>query len=96
MDDFINNVHWPKKKKSCTPLALIMAHIHCGIVLTTLSNVTTCISIQNCINLWPRSCIEDRRVKPLCKVFSSTKTFNGVKVRTVVANSCMKMFPNAP
>ena len=64
--------------------ALITESISCGIVLTNLCNVTAFISIQSCINFWPRFCIDDRRVEPLLKPFPFTpNNFNGVKVRTL-------------
>ena len=54
------------------PLALITAHIRCGIVSISFCNATTFNFIQSCIHFSPRSCIDDGRVGPLCKVFSST------------------------
>ena len=79
------------KNRSCTlyfskrlPFALITECICCGIVSTTLCNVTTFISIQSCIHFWPRFCIDDRRVKPFLQSFPLTaNTFNTVKVRTL-------------
>ena len=83
--------------------ALITKRICCGIVLTTLFNVTTFISIQSCIRFWPRFWIDDKRmvreiVKPFLQSFPLTpNTVNVVKVRTsVVASSCVKMTPRAP
>ena len=40
-----------------------------GIVSTTLCNVTTFISIHNCIHFWPIFCIDDRRVKLFLQSF---------------------------
>ena len=79
------------KKKSCIlqyfvgpPFALITEHICCGIVSTTLCNVTKCISIQSCVNFWPRFSIDDGTVEPFLQSFPLTpNTFNGVKVRTL-------------
>ena len=68
------------------PLVLIMARIRCGIVLISFCNVTRFISIQCCINFSPRSCIDDGRVWPLRKAFSSTS----------MANPCVKMMSHAP
>ena len=58
----------------------------------TLCNVTTFISIESCIHF----CINDR-FEPFLQSFCLTpNTLNGVKVTTLVANSCVKMTPHAP
>ena len=48
-------IHRQNKKSHTNDslFALITERICCGIVSTTLCNVTTFISIQSCINFWP-------------------------------------------
>ena len=54
----------------------IQSHILRGIILISLCNVTTFIYFQRCIKFSPRSCIDDGKVGPLCKVFSSISQRN--------------------
>ena len=83
------DIHCLSKKKGSTlvgpPFALVTEHICCGIVSTTLCNVTTFISIQSCIHFWDsRFCIDDRRVKPFLQSFPlHPKDFQWGKVRTL-------------
>lgn len=57
------------------PLALITVYICCALFSTQRNNnVTTFISIQNCIHFLQRSCFADERVKTLHKIFSSTSS----------------------
>ena len=87
----------PVQKKRRPPFALITECICCGIVSTTSSNVTTFISIQSCINFWPRLCIDDRRVEPFLQSFPAIpNTFNVVKVRTLWWPIHVKMTPHVP
>ena len=71
----INNKNTLVQKKKLrtnfvAPLfALITERICCGIVSTTLCNVTTFITIRSCIYFWPRFCIDDRRVKTFLRFF---------------------------
>ena len=81
-------MHCPSKIKVAfcrrPPFALITEHICCGIVSTTLSNATTFISIQSCINFCPKFFIDICRVKPFPQSFHLTlNTLNGDKVRTL-------------
>lgn len=77
-----------KQKKSQTviffglPSAWIIECIRCGIGWIRFWNVTGFISIQWCINFSPRSCTDDGRVWPLCKLSPAhpQKNVNGVKV----------------
>ena len=101
-------IHCPSPKKVAlafckrSPFVFIKERICCGIVSTTLSNVTTFISIQSCIHYWPRFCIDDRRVEPFLLSFLLTpNTFSGVKVSSIQSihvwnNSCVKMTLQAP
>ncbi|KAF7670310.1 hypothetical protein LDENG_00271800 [Lucifuga dentata] len=86
--------HRKKEKIDGLPLALIMACICHGIILISLCNVTTFISVQSCINFSPRSCIDDGRVRPLCEVFSST-SFQALIICWTVLNPIL-VFQQSP
>ena len=78
---FIFLIHWQSKKLHTRLLpktAFCFDYICCGIVSTTLCNVTTFISIQSYIHFWLRFCIYGRRVRPFLQTFSLSP-FNGVK-----------------
>lgn len=84
-----------KNKNSCTLIFCCSAfsfyyHVHLSLhFFKILCNITKCISIKSCINICQRSCFVYGRVKPLCKVDSSTyKDFQWSKAQdSVVANS---------
>ena len=62
-------------------------------------NLMQCHNIysMSSIHFWPRFCIDDRGVEPFRRSLPLTpNTFNGVKVRTLEAKSCVKITPQAP
>ena len=72
---------------------------HCGIIPISFCNVARCISVQCCIKFSPRSCIDDGRIGPQHKAFSSTSQWFSVWLRSglccVSANPCVKMMSHA-
>ena len=83
----------PQKKVAHSPLCFDYgAHLQWCCFGQPYGNAATFISIRcNCIHFWPRFRIDDRRVEPFLQFFLLTpNTFIGVKVRTLVANLCVK------
>ncbi|MEQ2250938.1 hypothetical protein ILYODFUR_006013 [Ilyodon furcidens] len=87
------------KKRSHTifgepPLALITAHVLCGIVSVSFCNVTRFISTQCCINFTDLAVImveSDRCEKP-----SPAHPKDSQGLDSVVANPCVRMTSHAP
>ena len=80
------------------PIDLIIARIRSGIVLISFCKVTRFISVHCCIHFSPRSCIDNERVGPLHKAFSSTTQRFSMGLRSGICGgqsmceNCVKFF----
>ena len=90
-------IHCLSRKKSHSLFALITERICCGIVSTTLCNVTTYISTHSCIHFGRDFELMTGESNHSFSLFQHIPTsLNGVKSDSVVANSCEKITPHGP